>query len=83
MPQLHFYVPEEIATKVRKKAEDSKMSISRYLAGVIKRDVGEGWPAGYFDRICGSWEGKFPVPVREAPDLWSPLLSCLQDGNYG
>lgn len=68
MPQLHLYVPEEIAIKVQEKAKAHNLSVSRYLASVIKRDVGEGWPEGYFDRVCGKWEGDFPDIPREEPE---------------
>ena len=53
MPQLHLYVPEAIARKVQEKAKARNLPVSRYLAEVIKREVGEGWPEGYFDRVCG------------------------------
>ena len=70
MPQLHLYVPEDLATKVREKAKARKMTISRYLAEVIKKEVGQGWPKGYFERVCGKWEGDFPeLPRREAEEL--------------
>lgn len=64
MPQLHLYVPDKLATKVREKAKARKMTLSRYLAEVIKRDVGEGWPEGYFDKVGGKWEGEFPELAR-------------------
>ena len=65
MPQLHFYVPEDIAARVQEKAKARNLSVSRYLADVIKRDVGEAWPEGYFDRVCGKWEDEFPEILRE------------------
>lgn len=68
MPQLHLYVPEDVAAKVREKAKARKLTVSRYLAEVIKREVGEGWPEGYFDRVCGNWEGEFPELTRDEPE---------------
>ena len=65
MPQLHLYVPEDVAAKVREKAKARNLTVSRYLAEVIKREVGEGWPEGYFEKVCGKWEGKFPKLIRE------------------
>jgi len=74
MPQLHLYVSEDIASKVQEKARARKLTVSRYLAEVIKRDVGEGWPAGYFERVCGQWEGKFPdIPREESEELSEAL----------
>jgi hypothetical protein len=51
MTQLHCYVPEEIAQQAQRQAEQCGLSISLYLAELVKRDVlaHSGWPAGYFD----------------------------------
>ena len=68
MPQLHLYVPEDIALKVQQQAKERNLSVSRYLADVIKREVGEGWPDGYFERVCGQWEGDVPEIAREEPE---------------
>ncbi len=65
MPQLHCYVPEEIAQQAHLRAEQSGLSLSRYLAELVKRDaqVSSGWPEGYFD-IFGKWEG---APLERPP----------------
>ena len=51
MAQLHCYVPEEIARQAQRRAAQSGLSLSRYLAELVKRDVHihNGWPEGYFD----------------------------------
>ena len=64
MPQLHLYVPQDIAMKIQQQAKERNLSVSRYLADVIKREVGEGWPEGYFERVCGQWEGDFSDIIR-------------------
>jgi hypothetical protein len=58
MPQLHCYVPEEIAQQAQCRATQSGLSLSRYLAELVKKDTGANtaWPEGYFD-IFGKWEG--------------------------
>ena len=58
MAQLHCYVPEEIAQQAQRRATQSGLSLSRYLAELVKRDTGAsaGWPEGYFE-IFGQWEG--------------------------
>lgn len=56
MPQLHCYVPEEIAEKFRQKAEHAHLSVSRYLAELIKKEIVSEWPEDYFG-LFGSWEG--------------------------
>lgn len=51
MTQLHCYVPAELAQQAQRRAEQSGLSLSRYLAELVKRDVkaASSWPAGYFD----------------------------------
>jgi len=49
MPQLHLYVPDETASLVRQRARALKMSVSGYLAELVRREVASGWPEGFFD----------------------------------
>lgn len=56
MPQLHCYVPENTAVQLQQKAEQSQLSVSKYLARLIDKDIGRHWPEGYFN-LYGSWEG--------------------------
>lgn len=58
MTQLHCYVPEDVAEKAQRRAEQAGLSLSRYLAELIKRDTQahEAWPEGYFD-LFGQWQG--------------------------
>ena len=62
MPQLHCYVPEEIASQVHQKAEHAHMSVSKYLAQLVLKDVSGSWPENYFD-LFGSWQG---VAIKQA-----------------
>jgi hypothetical protein len=66
MSQLHFYVPDTIAKAVQHKADEAGLSISRYIAELVKRDVGSDheWPTNYFDQVFGQWEG---APLERAP----------------
>lgn len=64
MPQLHFSVSEDIAEKVRSRALHSNMTVSRYLADIISKEVGDGWPPGFFDQVAGSWQGP---PLKRLP----------------
>jgi len=58
MPQLYLYVPEEVAAKVRQQAEACGMTVSHYLAELIRREVGAGWPEGFFEEVVGGWKGE-------------------------
>ncbi len=68
MPQLHCYVPEEIARQAQRRAEQSGLSLSRYLAELVKHDaeVNAVWPEGYFD-LFGKWEGDPPERPPQLP----------------
>ncbi len=57
MSQLHCYVADELARKFREKAESVHLSVSKYLALLVKREVGEQWPQNYFD-CFGAWQGE-------------------------
>jgi hypothetical protein len=65
MAQLHCYVPEEIAQQAQRRAAQAGLSLSRYLAELVKRDAGEAsvWPAGYFE-LFATWEGE---PLERPP----------------
>lgn len=51
MPQLHFYVPEDVAKMIKRRAAQANQPVSRYVAELVKRDAGQGWPAGYFEAL--------------------------------
>lgn len=65
MSQLHCYVPEEIARQAQRRAEQAGLSLSRYLAELVKRDAAnaDGWPEGYFE-LFGAWQGE---PLERPP----------------
>jgi hypothetical protein len=58
MPQLHLYVPEDLATEVTRRAKARGQSVSRYLAELVQAQVGTTWPNGYFDEVAGGWRGE-------------------------
>ena len=64
MSQLHCYVPDELAEKLKRKAESAHMSVSKYLSFLVRRDVETHWPDNYFS-CFGGWQGdelKRPEP---------------------
>jgi hypothetical protein len=67
MPQLHCYVPEPVARKLHERAEAAGQSASRYIAELIRRDVGGSWPEGYFEQVVGAWQGSLVRPNQ--PDV--------------
>ena len=64
MAQLHLYVPEDVVAQVQKRAKARNMTTSRYLSELVKRDIGKGWPEGFFTEVIGGWKGK---PLQRSP----------------
>lgn len=52
MPQLHFYVPEEVAERIREKAKAKNMSVSKYVAETMKREAHSGLSTAGTVRGC-------------------------------
>lgn len=53
MPQLHCYVPETIAQQLQQHAAKLGLSVSAYLAELVKRDIHPGWPEGFEAALFG------------------------------
>jgi len=58
MPQMHFYVPRDLSNRIQQEARSAKMSVSRYLAELVKREMAPKWPEGYFEQVVGGWRGE-------------------------
>jgi hypothetical protein len=55
--QLHVYVPDALGDAIRRRADAAGVSVSRYLGDLLAREVGAGWPDGFFERVVGGWQG--------------------------
>lgn len=58
MPQLHLYVPDELAERIQHEAQAAHVSVSRYLSELVSRTVVLDWPDGFFDEVVGGWQGE-------------------------
>jgi len=58
MPQLHFYVPQELAERIQQEAKAAQKSLSNYLAELVKHEMAPNWPEGFFDDVVGGWQGE-------------------------
>lgn len=68
MPQLHLYVPEDVAERLKAQAKARNISVSKYLAEIAQREAAAAWPDGYFESVIGAWAGE-PLQRPEQPDL--------------
>ena len=57
MPQLHLYVSNDLAKKIQQEAQAVDMSISRYLANLVEREIVTDWPKRFFEEVVGGWMG--------------------------
>jgi hypothetical protein len=58
MPQLHLYVPDEVAETAKARARAAGKSLSSYLADLVVQEVAGEWPEGFFEEIAGGWKGE-------------------------
>ncbi len=54
LPQLHFYVPDDVAEQIKARAAQARQPVSRYVADLVKRELSQGWPKDYFELISDS-----------------------------
>ena len=66
MPQLHFYLPEDIAKRVRDNAEHLGQSTSSYVAGIVKEKVQSSWPEGYLESFG---QGDIDINLTDDSDM--------------
>ena len=64
MPQLHCYVQDDLAVKLQEKAQQAHLSVSKYLALLVEREVATGWPDNYFE-VFGGWQGEALVRPQQ------------------
>lgn len=58
MPQLHFYIPQDLAERIQQEAQAAKKSVSSYLAELVKREMAPTWPDGFFEDVVSGWLGE-------------------------
>jgi hypothetical protein len=77
MPQLNLYVPDELAERVRQAAEAADLSVSRYLAELVRREMETEWPTDYFESVVGGWVGE---PLERAPQGEAEIRDSFEPG---
>ncbi len=58
MPQLHLYLPKDVAEEVKRRARAKRVSVSSYLAELVQSRVADDWPEDFFAKVVGGWQGK-------------------------
>lgn len=68
MPQLHFYVPDKVAQKIKDNAKRLGVSSSRYVSQLVTEKVEGGWPVGYIEGL-----GKKQIDIKLEDNDLLPL----------
>jgi len=64
--QLHFSVDSDTAEQLAREADARGLSLSQYLASIVRRELPQAWPKGYLERVVGSCAGS---GLREPAEL--------------
>ena len=62
--QITFYLDEATEAQVRKAAEEAGVSLSRWVAEVLREKLADEWPQSVVD-LAGAWKD---FPTREEID---------------
>jgi hypothetical protein len=68
MAQLHFYLPDDLAEQIKARARSRGLTVSAYLADVVRSQMVDQWPEGFFSKVVGGWAGE-PLTRPEQPPL--------------
>ncbi|WP_287127923.1 hypothetical protein [Candidatus Cyanaurora vandensis] len=64
MAQVCFYLPDEEQQRLLQRATAQGLSLSKYMAQLVRREMKTGWPEGYFQHVLGSWQGDLERPPQ-------------------
>lgn len=60
MGQVTIYLDSETENKLKKAAKSSRLSVSKWVAGVIEEKIATEWPQDVIN-LAGSWKDDFPT----------------------
>jgi hypothetical protein len=59
-------VDRDTAERLAREADARGLSLSQYLASIVRRELPQAWPEGYLERVVGSSAGS---GLREPDEL--------------
>jgi hypothetical protein len=62
VPQVSLYLDVDTMALVQKRAEVERRSLSSYVAELIREDVSDAWPAGYWSLYGSVSDDSFERP---------------------
>jgi hypothetical protein len=66
MPQMHFSVDGDLAAELVRRARQHGVSLSRYLADLVREASPGAWPEGFLEAVVGSCA---KAPIAEPDEL--------------
>ena len=70
MPQVSMYIDRILYFEIKSIAEKKNVSLSKYVSDVLRKDIENSWPEGYFDLVGSLKDDDRPIELPE--DLpWS------------
>ena len=75
MAQLNLYVDDELMEQIRRAADTADLSISRYVAQLVRHQIENEWPENFFEEVLGGWQGE---PLVRAPQGMSEEREGLE-----
>jgi hypothetical protein len=72
VPQVSLYLDADTMALVQKRAEAGQRSLSRYVAELIREDVSDAWPAGYWSLYGSVSDDSFARPDQLDDTLDAP-----------
>jgi len=66
--QLNLYVSDDLAERLKLEARKAHLPLSRYVLSLLSSTPEGGWPASYFESVCGFLREDFPEPEDRIPE---------------
>ena len=68
MAQLHLYLTDELVERVKERARARGLTVSAYLADLVRSQLVDQWSEDFFSSVVGGWAGE-PLTRPEQPPL--------------
>jgi hypothetical protein len=74
MTQLSLQLSDDVAAEVQRRADGQGVSVARFVADLVQREIRRGWPERFFQEVVGGWQGEpLERPPQRAPEERDPL----------
>jgi len=64
MTKINIELPDELAGELERHAQSEGVRVPDYVVALIRRELHQSWPSGFFERVAGAWSG---TPCERPP----------------